>query len=450
MLKKYAGRYSKYLRPISIIFDLFIINLLIELFFYTKLVEPSYYIAFSLFWIISALVTKFYEVYRFTKLVTIISHLISQGLLFTVIVFAFFGFIDSQIPETFQTAKYIGFSFLTISIFKFLIFYGLQSYRLGFGGNFRKTIIIGSNDAVKELENFFKNQKELGYENKKTFKVNKSFNIQECFEHILNSNIDEVYCSVSELDKEQIKILINFCNNNFKILKFISARGELLSKKLKTDTYGYSTVQSLRDMPLSNDYNTFLKRIFDIVFSIIIIVGILSWLTPIIAMCIFIDSKGPIFFTQVRNGYKYKEFVCIKFRSMVVNKNADTEQAKRGDVRVTRLGKFIRKTSIDELPQFFNVLIGNMSVVGPRPHMITENKKYAKTVNKFMERHFIKPGITGLAQVKGYRGEIEEESDIINRVKYDLYYIENWSLLFDINIVLLTTINFITGQKKAY
>ena len=135
---------------------------------------------------------------------------------------------------------------------------------------------------------------------------------------------------------------------------------------------------------------------------------------------------------------------------MVENKTADTQQATKNDVRVTRIGRFLRKTSIDELPQFFNVLMGDMSVVGPRPHMIKENQKYAKSIKKFMVRHFVKPGITGMAQVKGYRGEIETETDIINRVKYDIYYLENWTILLDLNIILLTSVNFLTGQKKAY
>ena len=241
-----------------------------------------------------------------------------------------------------------------------------------------------------------------------------------------------------------------FCENNFKILKFISERGGILSKKLQSDTYGFSTVQSLRPMPLSNDYNSFIKRFFDIVFSFLVIVFILSWVTPIIAFLIKIESKGPIFFKQTRNGIKYKEFTCLKFRSMFENKTADTQQATKNDVRVTRIGRFLRKTSIDELPQFFNVLMGDMSVVGPRPHMIKENQKYAKSIKKFMVRHFVKPGITGMAQVKGYRGEIETETDIINRVKYDIYYLENWTILLDLNIILLTSVNFLTGQKKAY
>ena len=452
MVKKYAGRYSKYLRPISIIFDLLVVSSFVYLFLDQSLFKVIPILVFSALWIISAFITKFYEVYRFTKLIRIISFIFYQLLLFSILVFAFFGVLQSPTPGLSQTLVFLLYTFIIISLFKLTLFYALQSYRLGFGGNFRKTIIIGNDESVSELKEFFLNQKELGYENRRTFKFNhpSDLNLEECFDFILTRNIDEVYCSANELDESQISLLITFCENNFKILKFISKRGGLLSKKLKTDTYGLSTVQSLREMPLSNDFNTILKRTFDIVFSLVIIIFLLSWITPIIGLIIKIESRGPVFFKQIRNGIKFREFTCYKFRSMIENNDADIQQATKNDKRVTKIGKILRKTSLDELPQFFNVLIGNMSIVGPRPHMIKENERYSKSVDKFMVRHFVKPGITGLAQVKGFRGEIETDQDIINRVKYDIYYLENWSLILDLNIVFLTTINFLTGQKKAY
>ena len=452
MVKKYAGRYSKYLRPISIIFDLLVVSSFVYLFLDQSLFRATPILVFSALWIISAFITKFYEVYRFTKLIRIISYIFYQLLLFSILVFAFFGAVQSPTPGLSQTLVFLLYTFIIISLFKLTLFYALQSYRLGFGGNFRKTIIIGNDESVTELKEFFLNQKELGYENRMTFKFNhpSDLNLEECFDFILTRNIDEVYCSANELDESQISRLITFCENNFKILKFISKRGGLLSKKLKTDTYGLSTVQSLREMPLSNDFNTILKRTFDIAFSLFVIIFLLSWITPIIGLIIKIESRGPVFFKQTRNGIKFREFTCYKFRSMIENNDADIQQATKNDKRVTKIGKILRKTSLDELPQFFNVLIGNMSVVGPRPHMIRENERYSKSVDKFMVRHFVKPGITGLAQVKGFRGEIETDEDIINRVKYDIYYLENWSLILDLNIVFLTTINFLTGQKKAY
>ena len=157
-----------------------------------------------------------------------------------------------------------------------------------------------------------------------------------------------------------------------------------------------------------------------------------------------------MFFKQSRNGFNYEEFECYKFRSMTPNESAHEHQATKDDMRITKVGKFIRKTSIDELPQFYNVLFGDMSVVGPRPHMVSHTNKYAKQVDKFMVRHFVKPGITGLAQIKGFRGEVETDKDIINRVKYDIFYVENWSLLLDLKIVTQTFFNALKGEEKAY
>jgi putative colanic acid biosynthesis UDP-glucose lipid carrier transferase len=181
-----------------------------------------------------------------------------------------------------------------------------------------------------------------------------------------------------------------------------------------------------------------------------IIVCVLSWLIPILAILIKLESKGPVFFKQKRNGLNYQEFSCYKFRSMKINATADLMQVSKNDPRITKMGTFLRKTSIDELPQFFNVFLGEMSVVGPRPHMISETERFAVKVDKFMVRHFVKPGITGMAQTNGFRGEVENDKDIIFRVKYDIFYMENWSILLDIKIIILTVVNAIRGDKKAY
>ena len=235
-----------------------------------------------------------------------------------------------------------------------------------------------------------------------------------------------------------------------KIVKFIPEQNTILNKELKRDFYGLVPVLEFRSIPLDDSFNLALKRVFDVVFSILVIVFIMSWLTPILAMLIKLESSGPVFFKQKRNGYNYKSFNCFKFRSMVINKEADLIQVRKADDRVTGVGKFMRQTSIDELPQFFNVLIGDMSVVGPRPHMLSHTEMYANKVDKFMVRHFVKPGITGLAQVSGFRGEVESDSDIIGRVKFDIYYVENWSVLLDVKIIIKTTLKAIKGDEKAY
>jgi putative colanic acid biosynthesis UDP-glucose lipid carrier transferase len=252
------------------------------------------------------------------------------------------------------------------------------------------------------------------------------------------------------LSTKQIENVIYFADNNLKTLKFIPDQKQLLSLNTVFEYYDYIPVISQRTISLDDSLHKIIKRIFDIIFSLVIILGILSWLTPFLAIIIRLDSKGPLFFVQKRNGLNNQEFNCFKFRSMKVNELADIEQVSKNDSRITRIGKFIRKTSIDELPQFFNVLLGDMSVVGPRPHMVSHTNMYAERIDKFMVRHFIKPGITGLAQTKGFRGEVETDKDIINRVKYDIFYIEKWSLFMDLKIIFNTIYNTLKGDKKAY
>jgi putative colanic acid biosynthesis UDP-glucose lipid carrier transferase len=243
---------------------------------------------------------------------------------------------------------------------------------------------------------------------------------------------------------------VTFADNNLKTVKFIPDNVEVLSKKLKHDYYGIIPVLTFRTIPLDDPFSLLLKRTFDIAFSSIIILFVLSWLTPVLALLIKLESRGPVFFTQFRNGHNYKSFNCFKFRSMVLNPTADHIQVTRGDSRITTMGKFLRKTSIDEMPQFLNVFLGDMSVVGPRPHMLSHTDMYAKKIDKFMVRHFVKPGITGLAQVSGFRGEVENDKDIIGRVKHDVFYIENWSFFLDIKIIFQTIFNSLKGEEKAY
>ncbi|MGY2134561.1 sugar transferase [Hymenobacter sp. HD11105] len=193
-----------------------------------------------------------------------------------------------------------------------------------------------------------------------------------------------------------------------------------------------------------------LKRTFDLVFSFLVVVLLLSWLVPVLGLLLKLESRGPVFFKQLRTGKDGKPFYCLKFRSMRLNRDADARQASRGDNRITRIGAFIRKTSIDELPQFINVLRGDMSVVGPRPHMLQHTADYAQRISNFMERHTVTPGITGWAQIKGYRGETRELQAMEQRVQADIWYMRNSSLLLDVRIVGLTILQTLRGHKNAF
>ncbi|WP_242131037.1 exopolysaccharide biosynthesis polyprenyl glycosylphosphotransferase [Aestuariivivens marinum] len=463
------GRYSKLLRPFLIVFDLFIINFLaFELlnlnvqesyFFPSDFLNNKYFLFFiysTSLWFLSTFLLKFYNVYRYTSVLNIATLLFKQIFVFMIIVFAFEGAFRSINTPAIVTLKYLFYVFIIIGSLKLLSFYILKTYRLYLKGNIRDIILVGSNDNAKELLRIFNKNKELGYHVKGVFGQFKEKGIMGTIEDSLmfleTNTIDEIYCSIDELTEKQVNDYVKYADTHHCNIKFIPNTNRLLDKRLKMEYYGYLPVLSIQEVAINNSLNKALKRSFDVVFSLLVIVFILSWLTPLLAILIKLESKGPVFYKHRRNGINYKEFICYKYRSLTITKELKGTYVKPNDDRLTQVGKFLRRTNMDELPQFFNVFFGDMSVVGPRPHMPTYTEDYSKKINRydFIFRHHVKPGITGLAQVKGYRGEIEKDKDIINRIKYDIFYIENWSLLLDIKIIFLTFTNAIKGEEKAY
>ena len=435
----------------SYLMDLLVINLF-AYFLPINFQTPSLFHAYIILgWIVVSTKNEFYKVHRYAKVVFVLRLLFVQFVFFFLILYAFIGFFKQPEISRLALAQYFSLVLITIAALKFLGFILLMQYRERIRGNIRNVVVIGRNRKTDQLIRVFKERTEYGYNFLKQFSTkNPEFDKNSCFRFIKDKNIDEIYCSVSELKDEEITELINFADNNLKTLKFIPDNKNIFAKRLKFEYYDYIPVLSLRDIPLHNPINAFLKRSFDITFSLIIILGLLSWLIPLLAIIITLESKGPVFFRQSRNGVDNREFYCYKFRSMAPNRDADNYQATKNDMRITKVGKFLRSTSIDELPQFYNVLFGTMSVVGPRPHMVKHTNEYADTVDKYMVRHFVKPGITGLAQVRGYRGEVEAHADIQNRIKFDIFYIENWSMFLDAKIILQTVINAFKGEAKAY
>lgn len=447
-----SGRYSGFLRPISYGIDLFIIHFLAYYLLSFDFPFFNYFVFISSAWIILSIRSGFYEIYRFTHVTNIMSLLFKQGVIFGLIVFAFFGFYNHVQTEVDLIWKYLLWVIAGVGLIKFAIYFMLKKFRLHLGGNTRKVVIVGLNQKTEQLRKFFTHNPVYGYRLENTFDLNgdEKHTIEDIMTYVVDEKIEEIYASVGELTNDDLAKLIDFVDNNLIVLKFLPDNKEIYSKKLDFSYYGVLPILSLRRIPMDEPFHKFIKRTFDLVVSLFVILFVLSWLTPLLGLIIKLESKGPVFFKQRRNGLDYKEFYCYKFRSMKPNPLADLEQITKGDERVTRVGRIIRKTSIDELPQFINVLKGEMSVVGPRPHMVSHTHMYAERINKFMVRHFIKPGITGLAQVSGYRGEVETENDIINRVKYDIFYLENWSLFLDIKIVFQTIYNAIKGEEKAY
>lgn len=447
MIKK--GRFTYLIRPILYVLDLLIISFLS---FFLLTDNILHILIFVVFWFILSVSFSFYEVYRFTKLIKIVSILFKQIILFNLAILSFL-YLTNYYIDVSVILKFFIFIFLILNFWRIGLFFFFRKYRAATGSNYRKVVIIGLNQSTRKLEEFFNTQPGYGYRFKGFFTdsddIDKKGNIAQSFNYIKDNDIDEVYCSIKELSNNTIKKFIEFCDINLKTLKFIPDNRGLFAKNLYLNFYDITPVLSLREIPLEDPLKSGIKRSFDVVFALIIICFLLSWLTPILGLLIVLESKGPIFFKQNRPGIKERGFACYKFRSMSLNSRSE-ESATRNDARVTRVGKFIRRTSIDELPQFFNVLFGSMSVVGPRPHLWRQNEMYGTKISKYMVRHYVKPGITGLAQVRGYRGEIETKDDIVNRTKYDIFYIENWSLLLDLNIIGQTIINLTKGEEKAY
>jgi len=450
-VKTKIGRYSGYIRPFLRILDLVIINVFIVYFFGMPISQYFYPIFISCAWIIFAAYLGFYEVYRFSKVISILNCTLKQGILFSISCLAL-AYFYSQRENLYAILLFSMTSVLLILGFKLFVYYFLRKFRILFGGNARKVVLIGKNKSIQPLKHFFEANPDYGYKLVKVFDIDyqKTDHLKVSLPFFQENRVDEIYCSMADLSTKQVEDFINFADNNLKTIKFIPDQKQLLSLDINFEYYGYIPLIPRRTISLDESLHKIIKRVFDIVFSILIILGVLSWLMPILAIIIKMDSRGPLFFVQKRNGLNNEEFNCYKFRSMEINEQADTELVSKNDARITKVGKFIRKTSMDELPQFFNVLLGDMSVVGPRPLMVSVTNEYAQRIDKFMVRHFIKPGITGLAQTKGFRGEVETNSDIINRVRYDIFYIEKWSLLLDLKIIFKTIYALLTGDEKAY
>lgn len=448
-------RYSYLIRPLQILSDIFLINLIIFLIFDKENLHFSFIIYITLFWLISVYALGFYNVYRYTKVLRILTLSARQFLMFTLGYFAYFG--------VFRKVEFVNNHFLILSViffsvasFKFLTFILLKKYR-ALGNNLRTTVVIGYDESSKNIIKIFESKANMGYKflgffSEKEYK-NQNFlgKITDVFDYVSKNEVDELYCSLSALSKSQIKEINKFTIEKNITLKLVPDTNEFYSKNQEVEFYEDTiTILNVKKLPFEFTENFYIKRIFDIIFSLFICVFFLSWIIPILWVLVKLESKGPLIFKQEREGLNVEKFVCYKFRSMRINELSDQVHATKDDNRVTRIGAFLRKTSMDELPQFINVLLGDMSVVGPRPHLESLSFEYQKEVDDYLKRHIVKPGITGLAQVSGYRGEIKRKSDIMNRVRLDIFYIENWSFFLDIKIIIKTILNVFKGEEKAY
>ena len=441
-------RFNTFFPLLFILSEFIIIYLVTRLMHYLTFAEWTFYNTLIIaFWIILSIYTKAFNIGRgVSYLITIKSALKSVFVLFSTIS------IVSLFLNLYEfTMTSIGLALLvftiSITIERLLIHAILDKYR-AYGGNIKNVAIIGSDKKGIEFYKTIVQNLHLGIRSKGVYGNSLKSNISIPYLGSINNfynnskNIDEVYIS-DDLSKKIKKDLIQFSDLNLIKVRILPDLINYEFKNFFISKLINIPVIEVNQLPLDLWYNKILKRSFDILISSIVIIFILSWMIPLIGLIIKLQSKGPILFTQSRHGIAGSTFRCFKFRSMVLNSKSDRVFADNNDKRLTRFGKILRISALDEMPQFINVFLGDMSIIGPRPHPVLLNSQYSEKIQKFEKRHEFKPGITGLAQISGLRGKIKNYHDMSSRVKLDRYYFKNWSLLLDFKIFFQTALKLI-------
>lgn len=362
-----------------------------------------------------------------------------------------------NVLATFLVVYYLS-AVVIFSLWRVFVRVSLKIYRRK-GYNFKKVIIVGAGKNGMELYRLMKDDLAYGFNMMGFFDDNISLSnvlpnylgkTSEVEAYVLNNNIDEIYCTLPGSNDGKILRMLNFAEKHMVRFYIVPEFYRDVKKSLVMEVMESFPLLTVRREPLQAAYNRALKRSFDFVFSLCILVTVFPILYVVVGILIKMSSPGPILFRQKRTGLYGRDFECYKFRTMRVNAEADTLQAVKNDPRKTRIGDFLRRTNLDEFPQFMNVLLGDMSVVGPRPHMLKHTEQYSALIDKYMVRHLVKPGVTGWAQVTGYRGETKTLEQMEGRVKRDVWYIENWSFFLDLKIIVVTVLNMFRGEKNAY
>ncbi|MES2266923.1 MAG: undecaprenyl-phosphate glucose phosphotransferase [Bacteroidota bacterium] len=459
------SRYLYLLRFTLALTDIILINFCFFLGFYLtnkyyRPIDPSTYksnvIVCNLIWVICTGLMRMYTLSTINSIEAIFKGTWRSVALHICL---FLGYMFFTNNFNFPKGFFVSFYVLTIVSFILSRFTGTAFQNL-LSKNFelRKSVaVMGMNSGGVRLAEYLSNQSTLNF---KGFLEEEPAMISEDgalvmssstqqIKKAVNSGINELYVCVDTDKMGDLKDLISEGEKHCVRLNFVPNFTDY-QHDFKFDTRGNFMVLSARNEPLESMHNRFKKRAFDVIVSSFVILFILSWLYPILAIIIKLQSPGPVIFKQQRSGRNNLPFWCYKFRSMRMNEDSGRRQAGKNDERVTPIGRFLRKSSLDEFPQFFNVLFGYMSLIGPRPHMLAHTEQYRAIIDKYMIRQFLKPGISGWAQVNGFRGETKETRLMEQRVEHDIWYMENWSLMLDIRIMFMTVINIFKGEEQAY
>ncbi|MDF2933967.1 MAG: glycosyl transferase [Chryseobacterium sp.] len=451
-------RYSRYLKSIIILLDLLVIAGIFMLYFLNKnpdLVHAEDVLSrnsFSLlllysFWILLSGRTKIYNIARNLTYIIFVERVIVHFMLFIIGLVLIRKVSNNQFFSS-ELTWFSLYLFSAVILTKSIVYFIIRYFR-SLGINNRNVMFLHEDDSTETLKNILKERKDYGYkifnyssteiDSQELISFWKSNGIHTLFiptENLFSDHTRDEIFRLAEAHKVHISLIPNISQNDYFFfdLGYIETQPVLNQGRYPLDYYS----------------NFLLKRTFDIVFSILVLVLICSWLFPIIAFLIKRSSKGPVFFVQKRYGFHEEVFNCIKFRTMVVNDDSSIKTTEENDTRITRIGKFLRRTSLDEMPQFINVLKGEMSIVGPRPHMLAVDNYYKPKIGRYTLRSLASPGITGLAQVSGYRGDSGNvEVEMNKRILADAFYIRNWSFVLDMIIILKTIVLVIGGDKNA-
>ncbi|WP_396168158.1 undecaprenyl-phosphate glucose phosphotransferase [Flavobacterium sp.] len=463
-------RFSRYYKIVFLVCDIFLLNVAIALSFWFRYGDlyleyfrgdKAVSLLLNVFWIMLLLYKDSYRIIRTEPIEAILYRTIRLLMIQIAVVAIFINVMKYEEVSRLRMVFFYATFFVLLVSFRILFMKFLKFIRSR-GYNFRKVVIVGANAMGERMNRILSKDLTYGYRVMGFFddtvdsaevKDPVLGTFEDVEPYLAKNKIDEMYVALHISQLEIINKLTALCERYMVRIRYIPDFQQYTkANRVEVAFYGNGNIPvlMLRKEPLELSLNRILKRLFDIGFSIVVIVLVFSWLFPIVFLAIKLNSSGPIFFAQKRSGRNNESFYCLKFRTMYVNDQADALQATQNDSRITKVGAFLRKTSLDEFPQFINVLMGNMTVVGPRPHMLSHTEHYSELIDNFLVRHYAKPGITGWAQVNGYRGETKELADMEGRVEYDIWYIENWSFLLDMKIIWKTVMNIFQGEKNAF
>ena len=449
-MKTKIKKYSNLIRPLIVLFDLLIINIIINFFSDKQHLNIEFILYINIFWLLIEFYTKFYNVYRYTHILKLITLLVSQFFVFSLAFLAYFTIFKEGEVISRQSNVLFLFTAL-ITFFKFFLFFLLKKYRLT-GKNYRNVIVFGNSKSAQNVATLFKNRQDLGYRfsgffsDKESKNKNHLGNIRQGLEYAEKENIDEIYCEINLETSVKLKNIREFCKINDIDFSLIPENKAIYSKDFVLEHYGTIPILKPKQLPFERIETHIMKRFLDVLFSSFVIVFLLSWLLPILWVVVKTNSKGKFFFKQKRDGINGRQFYCYKIRSMKENEVADKVSTSKNDDRVTRIGQFIRKYRIDELPQLFNVFKGEMAFIGPRPERPEFVEQLVREIPYYNQRHNVKPGLAGWAQLNYPYGS--SVSDSMEKLKFDLYYVKHQSLLLDLLILIRTTEVVLFGRGR--